>query len=89
MLSSLIDNLVFMMQAKSVPAHFLELRRSSLLKYYPKPRERSVKKFLDKQINKAKFDFEITEELISFIHTKVSRRITTRMMRNHLLNVFR
>ena len=66
-----------------------EKQFAKLLKYYSKPRERSVKKFLDKQIDKAKFDFEIAEELKSFIQTRVGRRITTRMMRNYLLNVFR
>ena len=60
-----------------------------LLRYYSKPRERSIKSFLLKQSDKARFDSEIAEQLKIFIKSKVGCWITTRMMRNHLLNVFK
>ena len=62
---------------------------SKLLKYYSKPREESIKKFIWKQKDKAKFDEEIAEELKNFIITKKGQWITTKMMRNHLLNIFK
>ena len=61
---------------------------NKLLKYYSKPRKNSIKVFLDKQLDKARFDWEIAEELMKFIRTKIGRWVTTRMMRNHLLTVF-
>ena len=60
-----------------------------LLKYYSKPRKRSIQSFLLKQSDKARFDSEIAEQLKIFIKTKMGCWITTRMMRNHLLNVFK
>ena len=60
-----------------------------LLRYYSKPREFSVRKFVQKQADKARFDSEIAEELSRFISTKVGQWITTRMMRSHLLEVFK
>ena len=62
---------------------------NKLLKYYSKPRKNSIKVFLDKQLDKARFDWEIAEELTKFIGTKIGRWITTRMMRNHLLTIFK
>ena len=61
---------------------------NKLLKYYSKPHKKSIKVFLDKQLDKTRFDWEIAEELMKFIRTKICRWITTRMMRNHLLTVF-
>ena len=65
-----------------------ERQFTKLLKYYSKPRENSIKNFLQKQSDKARFDSEIAEELKKFISTRIGRWVTTRMMRNHLLNVF-
>ena len=60
-----------------------------LLKYYSYPREQSINKFKKKCLDKAKFDFEIAEVLKSYLNAKIGRWITTRMMRDHLLNVFK
>ena len=62
---------------------------SKLLKYYSKPREESIKKFIWKQKDKAKFDEEIAEELKNFIITEKGQWMTTEMMRNRLLNIFK
>ena len=43
---------------------------SKLLRYYSKPRDISIKNFIDKQTDKAKFDSEIAKELEKFIKTK-------------------
>ena len=60
-----------------------------LLKYYSKPREESIKNFVRKQEDKAKYDYEIAGELRSFINTKQGQWVTTKMMRNHLLRIFK
>ena len=43
---------------------------SKFLRYYSMPRDISIKKFIGKQADKARFDSEITEELEKFIKTK-------------------
>ena len=43
---------------------------SKLIRYYSKPRNISIKNFIDKQADKARFDSEIAEELEKFIKTK-------------------
>ena len=44
---------------------------SKLLRYFSKPRKDSIKNFIKKQTDKAKFDFEIAQELKKFIKTKM------------------
>ena len=44
---------------------------SKLFSYYSKPRDISIKNFIDKQTDKARFDSEIAEELEKFIKIKV------------------
>ena len=48
---------------------------SKLLRYYSKPRDISIKNFIGKQTDKARFDSEIAEELEKFIKVKVRQWI--------------
>ena len=48
---------------------------SKLLRYFSKPRKDSIKNFIQKQTDKAKFDFEIAQELKKFIKTKMRQWI--------------
>ena len=48
---------------------------SKLLRYYSKPRDISIKNFISKQADKARFDSEIAEELKKFIKTKTRQWI--------------
>ena len=48
-----------------------------------------IKVFALKQLDKAKFDSEITEELGKLVKMKIGQWITTRMMRDHLLSTFK
>ena len=48
---------------------------SKLLRYYSKPRDISIKNFIGKQADKARFDSEIAEELEKFIKTKARQWI--------------
>ena len=48
---------------------------SKLIRYYSKPRNISIKNFIDKQADKARFDSEIAEELEKFIKTKARQWI--------------
>ena len=44
---------------------------SKLIRYYSKPRVNSIKNFIEKQTDKARYDSEIAEELKKFIKTKI------------------
>ena len=48
---------------------------SKLIRYYSKPRVNSIKNFIEKQTNKARYDSEIAEELKKFIKTKIRQWI--------------
>ena len=48
---------------------------SKLIRYYSKPRVNSIKIFIEKQTNKARYDSEIAEELKKFIKTKIRQWI--------------
>ena len=48
---------------------------SKLLHYFSKPQKDSIKNFIQKQTDKAKFDFEIAQELKKFIKTKMRQWI--------------
>ena len=48
-----------------------EKKFSKLIRYYSKPRVNSIKNFIEKQTDKARYDSEIAEELKKFIKTKI------------------
>ena len=48
---------------------------SKLIRYYSKPRVNSIKNFIEKQTNRARYDSEIAEELTKFIKTKIKQLI--------------
>ena len=48
---------------------------SKLIRYYSKPRVNSIKNFIEKQTDKARYDSEIAEELKKFMKTKIRQWI--------------
>ena len=48
---------------------------SKLLRYYSKPQDISIKNFIDKQVDTARFDLEIAEEIEKFIKSKARQLI--------------